>query len=56
MDAELWQLLRDHECIGNEVEIFLSIFLLHFDYVDGKSIFPGDLVRLRKVVDFLILI
>jgi len=42
--------------IRNEVILTAAKSLLHLDIVVAKSIFPGNLIALREVIDLLILV
>lgn len=50
------KLIWEDISIGDKVEMLLSEFFLHPDDVEAKTIFPGDLVTLWEMVDFLVLI
>ena len=42
--------------VWNEVKLTSAKSLLHLDVVVTKSVFSGDLIALREVVDFLVLV
>jgi len=42
--------------VWDEVELTPAKSLLHFDVVEAKSVFSGDFVTLREVVDSLIFV
>lgn len=50
------EIVWDDVGIWNEIEQLSPKLFLQFQEVYCHPIFPGDLVRLRKVVDFLVLI
>jgi len=54
--VEVPEFIRQDVCIWHEIEVLLSIFFLHLDHVETKSIFPGNFIALRKVVNLLVLI
>lgn len=56
MSIEVSKFVRQNVGIRNKVEILFSILLLHPDDIAAKSILPGNLMTLGKVVDFLILV
>ena len=54
--VELAELVRQDVGIWHEVEMLLPVTFLHSYDVEAKSIFPCNLVTLRKMVDLLILV
>jgi hypothetical protein len=56
MGVEVTELVRKDVCVRNEIIILLPVSFLHSDHVEAKSILPGDLVRLREMVNLLIFV
>ena len=42
--------------IGHEIEILFSKLFLHSHDIEAQPVLPGDFVRLREMVDLLVLI
>jgi hypothetical protein len=56
VSIELPKLIRQDISVRHKVEVVLAVLLLQTDHVAAESVFAGDLVALRKVVDLLVLI
>lgn len=54
--VELAKFVGENVGIRYEVEVLLAEPLLHPDNIEAKAILPRDLVTLREVIDFLVLI
>ncbi len=50
------ELFWKNVCVRSKVEDMLAEFFLHADDVETHSVFAGDLVARRELVDLLILI
>ena len=53
MSMEVMKLIRQDVSVRNEIKLRPTKSLLHFHIVETKSVFSGDLVALREVVDAL---
>lgn len=53
---EFTELVGEDVGVGHKVEVVLSILLLHSDNVAAESVFSGDFVTLREMVDLLKLV
>lgn len=56
MRIEVSELLWKHISVRNEVEVVLPVSVLHAHNVLAEFVLSRDLVRVREVVDLLILI
>lgn len=54
--VEFTKLIGKDVGVGHKVEVVLSILLLHSDNVAAESVFSGDFVTLREMVDLLKLV
>ena len=53
MSMEVVKLIRQDVGVRNEIKLRPTKSLLHLHIVETKSVFSGDLVALREVVDAL---
>ena len=53
MSMEVMKLIRQDVSVRNEIKLRPTKSLLHFHIVETKSVFSGDLVALREVIDAL---
>lgn len=53
---ELSEFIGKNVSIWYEVKVLLTILLLHPNNIEAKSIFSSNLITLREVIDFLILV
>ena len=53
MSMEVVKLIRQDVGVRNEIKLRPTKSLLHLHIVETKSVFSGDLVTLREVVDAL---
>lgn len=56
MTQEIAILIRQDVCVWHEVKRLAPKLFLHFDIIEAKSIFTRDLIRMRKMVESLILV
>jgi len=56
MGVKFTELIRKDVSVRYEIEILLSILFLHADHIVTKTIFSGDFITLREMVDFLVFI
>lgn len=54
--VELTKLIRQDVGVRHEVEVLLSVALLHANHVEAEPILARDLMTLREVVDLLVLV
>lgn len=54
--VKVMELVRQDVGVGDEIELLPAEPLLHLHVVEAQSVFAGDLVALREVVDPLELI
>ena len=54
--VEVSELIGEDVGVRNDVETVFAELLLHFDNIFAKAVFPGELARAGKVVDFLVLV
>ena len=50
---KLFILLRQHKSFWNKVEIIFGVPFLHFGDIYRESIFPGELITQREMINFL---
>ena len=50
------ELVGENVCVWHEVECTFAVALLHAHDVEAKAVFASDFVRLREMIDFLVLI
>ena len=56
MLIEFAEFIRQNVSVWHEIKVLLAIPFLHSDHIEAKSIFPCNLMTLREMVDFLVLI
>jgi len=56
MGVEITELIRKDVSIRDEVILLFSEFLLHLNDIYTESVFSGDLIRLREMIDLLELV
>ena len=56
MFVELTKFIRKDVSVRNKVKVLFTIPFLHSDYIETKSVLTSNLVTLRKMIYFLILI
>jgi hypothetical protein len=56
VSIEITKLIWQNVGVWNEVKGSFAELFLHADHVVAETVFPGDLVTLREVVDLLVLI
>jgi hypothetical protein len=54
--VELSELIRQDVGVRHEVEMLLPKSVLHPHHIKAETIFASDLVTLREMVDFLVLV
>jgi len=54
--VKLSEFVRQDVSVGHKVEVLLAVLLLHSNHVEAQSIFPRNFMRLREVVDLLVLV
>jgi len=53
---EFTEFIRENVSIWYKVKMLFSKSFLHSDNVEAKSVLPGDLMTLREMINFLVLI
>lgn len=56
MLIEFTEFIRKNIGIRNKVKVLFTVSFLHPYNIEAKPILPGNLVTLRKMIDFLILV
>ena len=56
VSVEITKLVWQYIGVRNEIERSLSEFFLHPHHVIAKSIFPGDFIALREMIDLLVFV
>jgi hypothetical protein len=56
MFVEFAKFIRQNVRVWHEVEVLLSIPLLHPDNIEAQTVLSGDLVTLREVIDLLVFV
>lgn len=56
MGIKVPKLIRQNVGVRDEVKVLPAESLLHPNHVEAEPVFAGDLVALRKVIDFLVLV
>ena len=53
---EITKLIRKNVSVRDKVEVGFAEFFLHSDHIIAKTVLPGNLIALREVIDFLVLV
>ena len=56
MFIEFTEFIRENVSIGHKIKMLFAKSFLHSDNVETKSVLPGDLMALREMINFLVLI